>query len=144
MLKPDDSCSRIRVAWGSPSEGAIPKLRKSSMQKHEQTWKMEPKREPKSTQNLRKAEKRHAQNDVEIWSWKKWIKMGKNGKTNLSWRSKGRFLARRGEGGKTLGHIWLTSSLILHAVHPRRGAADVFWSKSRLWRPKGRLILPFW
>ena len=53
-------------------------------------------------------------------------------------RSKGRFLARRGEGGKTLGHIWLTSSL--HAVHPRRGAADVFGSKIDTWTLQGRLI----
>ena len=50
------------------------------------------------------------------------------------------FWAVQGEGGKTLGHIWLTSSLILHAVHPRRGAADVYSSKNEPLTLQGRLI----
>ena len=67
-------------------------------------------------------------------------------KNPSKWKNKsflaiqGPFFGQAGGRGKTLGHIWLTSSLLLHAVHPRRGAADVFGSKNGALTLQGRLI----
>ena len=60
-------------------------------------------------------EKRHAENDAEIWSLtnsKKCIFQSTLGDQRVD------FWAVRGEGGQTLGDIWLTSSVIWHARHP--------------------------